>query len=105
MYAIADDAYSNNGQRSQDNCLGMVLECRRIAIDTHRTRFRCNDGAIGKPVKHFLDAIDDISGINDGLTHRSGYERKLAAAHTTTAGDRGEAGWLKQARRRTSPVR
>jgi hypothetical protein len=62
----------------------MALECRYIAINTQRTGLRCNDGAFGKPVKYFLHAIDYVTRIYDGLTHRGGYERELPAAHRST---------------------
>src|ERR1700704_7093241 len=64
----------------------MALERRHIAMDTHCAGLRCNDGALGMPMKYFFDAIDYVTGIEDGLTHRSGYERQLSAAHTTTVG-------------------
>ena len=38
------------------------------------------------PMKYFFNAIDYVTGIEDGLTHRSGYERQFSAAHATTVG-------------------
>jgi hypothetical protein len=37
-------------------------------------------------MKYFFNAIDYVTGIEDGLTHRSGYERQPSAAHATTVG-------------------
>jgi hypothetical protein len=38
------------------------------------------------PMKYFFNAIDYVTGIEDGLTHRSGYERQPSAVHATTVG-------------------